>query len=316
VDYRYVGRTGLEVSSLGLGTMTWGRDTDEMDAADQLAEFAEAGGTLVDTASSYGDGAAEELIGSLLRSGVAQRDQLVICTKAGSRLRGERFRTDASRANLLANLDQSLTRLGTDWVDLWLVQRPDRQVPLAEALSALELAVRSGKARYAGLSNHPAWVLARAHSLLEAAWPLGGGLAAAQLEYSLLNRSLEAEVAPAAAALGIGLLAWSPLGRGVLTGKYRHSVPADSRAASSHLSGFVAPYLNSAAAAVVEAVATAAAGLGAAPLDVALAWVRGRAGVASAILGARTPAQLHTALAGAALELPPAIVQALDEVSA
>ncbi|MDR2453276.1 MAG: aldo/keto reductase [Bifidobacteriaceae bacterium] len=316
MDYRYVGRTGLEVSSLGLGTMTWGRDTDEMDAADQLAEFAEAGGTLVDTASSYGDGAAEELIGSLLRSGVAQRDQLVICTKAGSRLRGERFRTDASRANLLANLDQSLTRLGTDWVDLWLVQRPDRQVPLAEALSALELAVRSGKARYAGLSNHPAWVLARAHSLLEAAWPLGGGLAAAQLEYSLLNRSLEAEVAPAAAALGIGLLAWSPLGRGVLTGKYRHSVPADSRAASSHLSGFVAPYLNSAAAAVVEAVATAAAGLGAAPLDVALAWVRGRAGVASAILGARTPAQLHTALAGAALELPPAIVQALDEVSA
>ncbi|MDR2348064.1 MAG: aldo/keto reductase [Bifidobacteriaceae bacterium] len=315
MDYRYVGRTGLQVSSLGLGTMTWGRDTDEMDAADQLAEFAEAGGTLIDTASSYGDGAAEELIGSLLRSGVAERDQLVICTKAGSRWRGDRPRTDASRGNLLANLDQSLTRLGADWVDLWLVQAPDRRVRLEETLSALELAVRSGKARYVGLSNHPAWELAQAHSLLQAAWALGGGLAATEVEYSLLNRSLEAEVGPAAKALGIGLLAWSPLGRGVLTGKYRHGVPADSRAASAHLAGFVTPYLNSAAAAVVEAVATAAAGLGAAPLDVALAWVRGRPGVASAILGARTPAQLHTALAGAELELPDAIVHALDEVS-
>ncbi|MDR3360526.1 MAG: aldo/keto reductase [Bifidobacteriaceae bacterium] len=140
-------------------------------------------------------------------------------------------------------------------------------------------------------------------------------MAAVEAEYSLLNRDLERELAPAAGALGIGLLAWSPLGRGVLTGKYRHGVPADSRAASTHLSGFVAPYLNSAAAAVVEAVATAASGLGVSPLDVALAWVRSRPLVASAILGARTPAQLHTALAGADLQLPDAIVQALGEVS-
>jgi aryl-alcohol dehydrogenase-like predicted oxidoreductase len=301
--------------------MTWGRDTDEMDAADQLAEFAEAGGTLIDTASSYGDGAAEELIGSLLRSGLADRDELVICTKGGSRWTDGHYRTDASRGNLLRNLGESLRRLGTDRVDLWLVQRPDRRSPLEETLDALDQAVRTGKARYVGLSNHPAWTVARAHTLLESAGGRGGvclagGLAAVETEYSLLNRSLEQEMAPAAAALGIGILAWSPLGRGVLTGKYRHGVPADSRAASTHLSGFVAPYLNSAAAAVVEAVATAATGLGAAPLDVALAWVQGRPGVASAILGARTPAQLHTALAGADIRLPEAIIQALEEVSA
>ncbi|MDR0365314.1 MAG: aldo/keto reductase, partial [Bifidobacteriaceae bacterium] len=260
--------------------------------------------------------AAEELIGSLLRSGLATRDELVICTKSGSKLRDGRFQTDASRGTLLENLNQSLSRLGTDYLDLWLVQRPDPHVPLEETLSALQWARQAGKARYVGLSNHPAWVLAQAHTLLKTAGDdLAAGLTATEMEYSLLNRSIEAELVPAATALGIGLLAWSPLGRGVLTGKYRHGVPADSRAASPHLSGFVTPYLNSRSAAVVEAVATAADGLGAAPLDVALAWVRDRPGVASAIVGARTAAQLHSALVGAELMLPPAIVAALDEVS-
>jgi aryl-alcohol dehydrogenase-like predicted oxidoreductase len=314
VEYRNVGRSGLKVSTIGLGTMTWGRDTDEMDAADQLAEFTGAGGTLIDTAASYGDGAAEELLGSLMRSGLADRDEVVICTKAGSRLRGQHFQTDASRGNLIDNLVESLRRLGTDHVDLWLVQRPDPDVRLEETLGALQWAVASGKARYIGLSNYPAWVTARAQTLVEAGG-LGAGLAAVEAEYSLLNRQLEDELLPAASSLGLGLLAWSPLGRGVLTGKYRHGVPADSRAASPHLRGFVTPYLSSAAAAVVEAVATAADGLGVAPLDVALAWVRGRAGVASAILGARTAAQLHTSLVGADLELPAEIVEALDEVS-
>ncbi|MDR1633884.1 MAG: aldo/keto reductase [Bifidobacteriaceae bacterium] len=314
MEHRNAGRSGLRLSAIGLGTMTWGRDTDEMDAADQLAEFTEAGGTFIDTAGSYGDGAAEELLGSLMRSGLADRDEVVIATKAGSRMRGQRLTTDASRGNLIDNLTESLRRLGTDHVDLLLVQRPDPVVPLEETLGALKWALDSGKTRYIGLSNHPAWVTARAQTLIEETG-LGLGLAAVEVEYSLLNRRLEVELAPAAAHLGLGLLTWSPLGRGVLTGKYRHGVPADSRAASPHLRGFVAPYLSSAAAAVVEAVATAADGLGVAPLDIALAWVRGRAGVTSAILGARTAAQLHTALVGADLELPPEIVAALDEVS-
>jgi aryl-alcohol dehydrogenase-like predicted oxidoreductase len=315
VEYRYVGSTGLQVSTLGLGTMTWSRDTDDVEAASQLAEYVESGGNLIDTASSYGAGGAEELIGSLLGLGIANRDELVICTKSGSRLHDGHQRTDASRRTMLLNLEQSLQRLGTDYVDLWLVQRPDSAVRLEETLSALDSAQRSGKTRYVGLSNHPAWMLARAHTLLGSD-PLGCAIAAAQVEYSLLNRKIETELLPAATALGIGLLAWSPLGRGVLTGKYRYAIPPDSRAASAHLSGFVAPYLNNQSAAVVEAVAAAADGLGVAPLDVSLAWARARPGVASAILGARTASQLHSALIAEDLVLPDAITAALDEVSA
>jgi aryl-alcohol dehydrogenase-like predicted oxidoreductase len=293
--------------------MTWGRDTDEVDATDQLADFVDAGGTLVDTAGSYGAGAAEEQLGDLMGN-VVERSDLVICTKSGVRSRHGRFVTDGSRGNLLDNLDASLKRLGTDHVDLWMLQRPDPNTPLEETLSALQCAVATGRARYVGLSNHPAWVTARAHTLLSN--ELGFGLTAAQMEYSLLERGIERELLPAARKLGIGVLAWSPLGRGVLTGKYRHSIPADSRAASAHLSGFVQPYLNSAAAAIVEAVAAAAEGLDVAPLDVALAWARGREGVAAVILGARTAAQLRTALSGADLVLPQEIMTALDEVSA
>lgn len=312
VEYRKLGRSGLRLSSIGLGTMTWGRDTEQMDAADQLADFLAEGGNLVDTATSYGDGAAERLLGQLMAPGsVASRQDLVICTKSGTRLRGQSAIVDASRGNLLDCLDASLRRLGTDHVDLWLVQSPDPQTPLDETLSALEFAVASGRTRYVGLSNHPAWQLAVAAAKLEG----GIGLAASQNEYSLLARQIEAELMPATGALGIGLLAWSPLGRGVLTGKYRHSIPADSRAASAHLAGFVQPYLNSAAAAVVDAVVAAAEGLALAPLDVALAWVRGRPGVASAIVGARTAPQLRVALKQADLVLPQAINEALSEVS-
>jgi aryl-alcohol dehydrogenase-like predicted oxidoreductase len=197
-------------------------------------------------------------------------------------------------------------------VDLFLVQTPDPRTPLAETVSALRRAVDSGRARYVGLSNHAGWQVARAATLLGE----DPGLAAVEAEYSLLQRGIEREVLPAAADLGVGVLAWSPLGRGVLTGKYRRTVPADSRAASPHLAGFVEPYLGSVAAAVVEAVVIAADGLGRAPLEVALAWLRVRAQVASAVVGARTPAQLRASLAAEDVELPPEILRALDEVSA
>jgi aryl-alcohol dehydrogenase-like predicted oxidoreductase len=175
------------------------------------------------------------------------------------------------------------------------------------------MAVNAGKARYVGLSNHPGWLTATAACELRR---LGIELCAAEVEYSLLQRGVERELAGAAGALGFGLLAWSPLGRGVLTGKYRHSIPADSRAASAHLRGFVEPYLNSAAGAIVEAVATAAEGLGVAPLEVALAWVRSAPQVACAIVGGRTAAQLRGSLAAADTVLPAEITAALDEVSA
>ena len=307
---RPLGSTGLRTSTLGLGTLTWGRDTDGDDAATLLRDFVDAGGTLVDTAASYGQGAAEELLGELIGPVVA-RDDVLVCTKAGVRHTADGGAVDASRGTLLSGLDGSLRRLGTDHVDLWLVQSPDPGTPLEETVGALRYALDTGRARYVGLANHAGWQTARAASLLEPAH----ALAAVEVEYSLLERGVEREVLPAAAALGVGVLAWSPLGRGVLTGKYRRTVPADSRAASAHLAGFVAPYRGASAAPVVEALVTAAGGLERSPLEVALAWVLGRPQVAAAVIGPRTPAQLATALA-AATELPEAIVAALDEVSA
>lgn len=307
---RPLGRTGLRVSALGLGTLTWGRDTDADDAATLLRDFVDAGGTLVDTAATYGDGAAEELLGELLGPVVA-RDDVLLVTKAGVRATADGAVIDASRRTLLDGLDRSLARLGTDHIDIWLVQAPDPVTPLAETAATLAHAVDTGRVRYVGLANHSGWQTARAASLLEPS----PGLAAVQVEYSLLERGAEREVVPAAAALGVGLLAWSPLGRGVLTGKYRRTVPADSRAASAHLAGFVAPYLGTEAAPVVDALITAAEGLDRAPLDVALAWLLARPQVACAVLGPRTPAQLTAAL-DATPELPEAIVAALDEVSA
>lgn len=310
MEHRRLGRTGLRVSSLGLGTMTWSRDTDDHEAADQLRDFVEAGGTLVDTSAAYADGGAEELLGTLLGD-VVDREDVVLCTKAGVRRTGGGGVVDASRGALLDSLDASLRRLGTDRVDLWLAT-PDPRTPLEETVSALRHAVQVGKARYVGLSNHAGWQVARAATLLEP----DPGLAAVEVEYSLLQRGVEREVLPACSALGAGVVAWSPLGRGVLTGKYRRTIPSDSRAASAHLAGFVQPYLTADASGVVDAVVTAASGLDRMPLEVALAWVTSRPGVASAVVGARTAAQLRGALAVDDLRLPPEIVVALDEITA
>ena len=313
MQQRHLGRTGLKVSRLGLGTLTWGRDTDEHEARDQLIAFTEAGGTLLDTAAGYGDGASEELIGSLLGD-VVHRDDVVLATKAGvSRARGAR-ETNVSRGYLMTTLDASLRRLGVDHVDLWQVHVWSDDVPLEETLTALDLAVTSGRASYVGVSNYTGWQSARA-ATWQSAVPGRATLASTQVEYSLLNRSAESEVIPAAEHLGLGVLPWSPLGRGVLTGKYRTGTPADSRAASPHFSNFVGNYLNERSARVVEAVARAADGLSWSPIEVALAWVRDRPGVTAPIVGARTAAQLRGSLTVEECELPPEIVAALDDVS-
>lgn len=313
MQHRSLGATGLKVSRLGLGTMTWGRDTDEHEARDQLVAFAEAGGTLLDTAAGYGGGASEELIGRLVGDVVA-RDEVVLATKAGigARRGGREYNT--SRGHLLTTLDASLRRLGVDHVDLWQVHIWSDETPLEETLSALDLAVSSGRASYVGVSNYTGWQTAQA-ATWQRAVPGRAVLASTQVEYSLLNRTVEAEVIPACEALGLGVLPWSPLGRGVLTGKYRSGTPADSRAASSHFAGFVGSYLNERSAGIVEAVARAADGLGWTPLEVALVWVRDQPGVTAPIVGARTAAQLRGALGVDELVLPAEIVEALDDVS-
>ena len=313
MQQRYLGRTGLKVSRLGLGTLTWGRDTDEHEARDQLIAFTEAGGTLIDTAAGYGDGASEELIGALIGDVVARED-VVLATKAGiSRARGTR-ETNASRGYLISTLDASLRRLGVDHIDLWQVHTWVDDTPLEETLTALDYAVSTGRVGYVGVSNYTGWQTARA-ATWQAAVPGRAVLASTQVEYSLLNRSAEHEVIPAADHLGLGVLPWSPLGRGVLTGKYRTGTPADSRAASPHFSNFVGTYLDDRAARIVEAVARAADGLNWSPLEVALAWVRDRPGVAAPVVGARTAAQLRGSLTVEECVLPPEIVAALDDVS-
>lgn len=315
MQQRSLGGTGLRVSRLGLGTMTWGRDTDEHEARDQLVAFVEAGGTLVDTAAAYAEGRSEQLLGSLLGD-VVHRDEVVLATKAAISAREGRTHVDASRGALLRDLDASLRRLGVDHVDLWQVHTWDPRTPLEETLSALDLAVTSGRTAYVGISNYSGWQTAQA-ATWQAALPGRVRLASTQVEYSLVNRLVEHEVLPAAAAMGLGVLPWSPLGRGVLTGKYRTGTPADSRAATSQFARFVQPYLeDERTVGVVEAVCRAAEGLDLSPVQVALAWVRDRPGVTSPIVGARTAAQLRTALSVEDLTLPPEIVAALDDVSA
>ncbi|MER5623153.1 aldo/keto reductase [Streptosporangium sp. NPDC002544] len=313
MEQRYVGRSGLSVSRLGLGTMTWGRDTGAEEAAAQLRMFAEAGGTLIDTADVYTGGDAERLLGRLLRDSVP-RSELVLSTKAVLTPAGRRPR-DASRKHLVAAIDASLTRLGVNEVDLWQLHAFDPDVPLEETLAAVDAIVSSGRAAYAGVCDYAGWQLATA-AVGQRAVPGRVPIVAAQVEYSLLAREAERELIPAAEHVGAGVLAWSPLGRGVLTGKYRTGIPADSRAATPHFADFVTPYLDERCRRVVESVTTAAEGLGVSPLSVALSWVRDQPGVASAIVGARTHAQLSGVLQAEDLALPVEIREALDDVSA
>ncbi len=314
MELRALGKSGLKVSRLGLGTMTWGRDTDEHEAAEQLRSFIDAGGNFVDTAAVYGDGDSERVLAGFLGT-LLQRDDIVIATKAGISFKDGERKVDNSRSNLIAELDKSLARLGTDHVDLWQIHTWDNDVALEETLSAIDYAVNSGRALYAGISNFSGWQTARAATLQN---PLFGkaSITSTQNEYSLLNRKAEREVLPASINLDIGFLAWSPLGRGVLTGKYRNGIPSDSRGASPHFSSFIEPYLNAESQKIVEAVQVASDGLGYSPLEVSLAWVRDAIGVTSAIVGARTGAQMRGILTSEEISLPRQVREALDDVSA
>ena len=242
MEMRMVGNSGLELSRLGLGTMTWGRDTDTHEAADQARAYIEAGGNFFDTASHYGNGDSERVIGGLIGT-LFRREDVVISTKAGVAYESASLRTDASRPSLMSALDQSLARLGTDHVDLWQVQIWDEKVPLEDSLSALDWAYTSGRARYVGISNFNGWQSARAISLQEGN-SAKAPITSLQNEFSLLERSVEDDALDCAINLNRGFIAWSPLGRGALTGKYRQGIPADSRAATPHFAPFIEPYLN------------------------------------------------------------------------
>ncbi|WP_216893558.1 aldo/keto reductase [Nocardia alni] len=309
---RTLGRSDTEVSRLGLGTATWGLTTDAADAAAQVKLFADAGGTLLGTADVYGvDGRAEEIIGGILGTTIA-RSEVVIATKAGGVGGPRSIGFDASAKHLLAALDGSLRRLGTDHVDIWQVHAWDSETALAETLAALDTAVTSGRVGNIGVSNYSGWQLGAAAEHQIACG--GAPLASVEAEYSLLSRGIEREIIPAAAHFEIGVLAWAPLGRGVLTGKYRDE-PRGTRT-SGFFRRYVEPLLltpNSDA--VVDAVRSTAAALGVPPPAVALAWVRDRPGVASCIVGARTSDQLRQILLADGLSLPPEAAEQLDLLS-
>lgn len=314
MEMRRIGKSGLSLSRLGLGTMTWGRDTDTHEAADQCRAYIEAGGNFFDTSPTYGDGDSERVIGGLIGT-LFKREDVAIATKAGVTFPDGSRTVNNSRQSLIADLDKSLARLETDYVDIWQIHLWDSNTPLEDSLSALDYAYSSGKARYVGLSNFSGWQSARAITIQE------GNTAKApiisnQVEYSLLNRSAEDEILECARETGTGVLAWAPLGRGVLTGKYRRGIPSDSRGAAPHFVKHVEPYLNEKSARIVEAVCVASEGLGYSPLETALAWVRDAPGISSAIVGARTGAQLRGILKSEEIALPEIVRSALDEISA
>lgn len=306
---RSVGSSGLRVSRLGLGTLGWGSGTDGDDAASQLAAFAEAGGTLVDTSPAYGDGRAQRVLAEVLDD-VVPRGRLIISSEAGVSRRGGRSTIDCSRRALLNQLDSTLRELGTDYLDLWQVGAWDDRTPVDEIASTLDYAVTSGKVRYVGVRGYLGWQLATSAGAAGA-----GRIVATQAEYSLLARGAEDELLPAAAHHGVGVLAAVPLAGGILTGKYRQGTPADSRGADDAHAEAIASYLTDTAENVVDAAVTAAGGLKTSPLAVALAWARDRPGICSAVVGARDLAQLTGILVAEELELPSAIASALDDVS-
>ena len=312
MQLRPLGSSGLHVSRLGLGTMAWGRDVDWPAAQALLRDFVDAGGNLVDTAPAYGAGVAERMIGKALAGGMS-RESLVIATKAGFVVRDGQRVIDTSRGALLTDLEGSLKRLKTDHVDLWQVHAWG-DAPLDETLSALDSAVQRGLARYVGVSNFVGWQTATAATWQEAD-RARTTISSVQVEYSLLARRAEVEVVAAARHHNLGVLAWSGLGRGADRQVPRGPDPRGSRAASEHFGWFLEPYLQPRSAAIVDAVAHAAQGLGLTPAQVALAWVRDAPQVASALVGPRTSDHLAELIDAEDKELVPPIVAALDDIS-
>jgi aryl-alcohol dehydrogenase-like predicted oxidoreductase len=319
MDYRTLGRSGCSVSTLALGTMTFGKETDEAGAHEQLDTFVAAGGNLVDTADVYNAGTSEEMIGRWLSDRPADvRDRVVLATKGRFPTGEDVNDLGLSRRHLQRALDASLTRLGVDCVDLYQVHSWDPVTPLEETLETLDGFVRTGKVRYVGLSNYTGWQVQKTVALArEHGWSVPVTL---QPQYNLLVREIEWEIVPACLDAGLGLLPWSPLGGGWLTGKYtRDERPTGSTRLGEDPDRGVEAYDRRSARErtwdVVDAVREIADQRGVSMAQVALAWLAARPAVTSVILGARTTEQLEDNLAAADVTLDDKEVAALDQAS-
>jgi aryl-alcohol dehydrogenase-like predicted oxidoreductase len=319
MDYRTLGRTGCAVSTLTIGTMTFGKETDEAGAHAQLDAFIEAGGNLVDTADVYNAGASEEIIGRWLAARPAEvRDRAVVATKARFPTGKDVNDIGLSRRHLQRALDDSMRRLGLDRVDLYQVHSWDPVTPLEETLGTLDDMVRSGKVRYVGLSNFTGWQVQKTVALAERrGWSSPVTL---QPQYNLLTRELEWEIVPSCLDAGLGLLPWSPLGGGWLTGKYAKAERPSgaTRLGEDPTRGMEAYDRRSSVQRtwdVVDVVRDVAAGRGVTMAQVALAWLADRPAVTSVILGARTTEQLTDNLGAAGLHLDETETARLDAAS-
>lgn len=311
--YITLGRSGLRVSPLCLGTMTfgeeWGWGSTVEDSNAIIDAYLDRGGNFIDTANIYTKGHSEAIIGDHFKSR-GDRDRVVIATKCtGNMFLGDPNGGGNGRKALMNSVDESLRRLKTDYIDLLWSHFWDQSTPIQEMLATFDDLVRTGKVRYVGLSDHPAWVCAMAQYECRAnGWAPLVGL---QIEYSLVERSVEGELMPMAAELGMGVTPWSPLKGGILTGKYtRDKRPDEGRANSPWTKTIPDKTFD-----IIDVLLEVSNEVGEDPAQVALAWVQGKAGVASTIIGARTMKQLESNLAALDVRLSDDQVARLDEVS-
>jgi aryl-alcohol dehydrogenase-like predicted oxidoreductase len=313
--YITLGRSGLRVSPFCLGAMTFGEElgwgSSVKDSEAILDHFFERGGNFIDTANAYTKGHSEKIIGDHIGRHPSRRQRAVIATKFfGNLYLGDPNGGGAGRKAIMSSCEHSLRRLQTDYIDLYWMHCWDKFTPIEETMSALDALVTSGKVRYIGFSDTPAWKIAEAQ--LTARFRGWAPLIALQIEYSLLERTVEGELIPMARELGLGVTPWSPLKSGVLSGKYTRE---NAGKVQPDRGAWVSSSLHEKAYTVIDELIKVARALETTPARVALAWVQSRPGVASTILGARTIAQLDDNLAALDVQLKPEHLAALEAVS-
>ncbi|EKF01915.1 oxidoreductase, aldo/keto reductase family protein [Tolypothrix sp. PCC 7601] len=315
--YKLLGKSGLRVSELCLGTMTFGEDWGwgaSKDESRQIFDtFVEAGGNFIDTANGYTDGSSEKIVGELIAK---DRERFVVATKYSFPLRMNENQKNPNgsgnhRKNLIQSLEGSLKRLNTDYIDLLWLHAWDFTTPIEEVLRSLDDVVRQGKVLYIGISNAPAWIISQANTIAQyQGWTQ---FVALQVEYSLIQRTPERDLIPMAKALDLAVTPWSPLGGGVLTGKYNK--PAQPGDEQGRLTNAALGSISERNLAIADVVSQVAQEIGQTPSQVALAWLHAQTGVIIPIIGARKLSQFQDNLAALDVTLSPAHLQRLNEVS-
>ena len=300
MELRSLGRTGIRVSELCLGCMTFGREADEATSKQMVDRFVDAGGNFIDTADVYSQGVSEEITGRAIK---AKRDQIVLATKVRFPMGDGPNDVGASRRHIRLGVEASLRRLGTDWIDLYQIHCFDGRTPFEETISTLDDLVHEGKVLYVGASNYTAWQLMKAIGIAELrGWT---PFATLQPEYSLITRDIERELLPLCREEGLAVLPWSPLGGGILTGKYTKDapLPEGTRGGEAEMPIAFTYKLDDRAWNIVDAVQKVAGDTGKSAAQVALNWVVNRPGITSPIIGARNLTQLDDNLAAVGWQL-------------